>query len=125
MRSRSRLYSVVASRSAAAASRMMIGSSTPVRMPAGEPATVCPVLRIRTFVAIAMTLAGVAGLAACDSSSASKPTSGLEAVLKLAPQNATSVLFTQWSAFGNVDDPKSPRMAGELAGYDQLIRSDL
>jgi hypothetical protein len=45
--------------------------------------------------------------------------------LALAPQNATSVLFTEWSAFGNVDDPKNPAMAGELASYDLLIQSDL
>ena len=79
-------------------------------------------LRIRTFVAIA-TIA--ATLTACGSSSKSTPKGGLDAALALAPQDATSVLFTQWSAFGNVDDPKNPAMAGELASYDVLIQSDL
>jgi hypothetical protein len=66
-----------------------------------------------------------ATLAACDSSSKSSSKSGLDAALALVPQNATSVEFTEWSAFSNPADPQNPAIAGALVSYNLLIQSDL
>jgi hypothetical protein len=76
---------------------------------------------LRAFVAVC---ALSAGLAACSSSSGSQA-SGLTAALDLAPQDATSVLYTDWAAFGHNGNVPGPQFAGDLDSFDTLLQSDL
>jgi hypothetical protein len=65
----------------------------------------------------------VATVVGCSSSSSS-PT-GLAAALFATPRDATTVLFTDWAAFGHKASADGPAFAGNLVAYDQELAADL
>jgi hypothetical protein len=75
---------------------------------------------LRLF-AVAVLVAS--SLIACSSSSPAL--TGLGAALYVAPRDATTVLFTDWAAFGHKSSADGPAFAGNLVAYDQQIATDL
>ncbi|HEY3088814.1 MAG TPA: hypothetical protein VGJ59_12200 [Jatrophihabitantaceae bacterium] len=75
---------------------------------------------LRLFAVAVLVAPTVVG---CGSSSS--PPTGLAAALFIAPRDASTVLFTDWAAFGHKSSAGGPAFAGNLVAYDQQIATDL